>query len=83
MGVRNLLVAFGSTPSYRPVLEVHGWRDVNLSSNRLSKADQGSMVGLVTDEMVRTIAGARFPDEVAAEIVPVRRLRQVAPTSPF
>ena len=70
MGVRNLLAFYGSTPSYRPVLEVHGWEDVQPELNRLSKAsDWGSMAGLVMDEMVRTIAVHGTPDEVAAEIV--------------
>lgn len=70
MGVRNLLAFYGSTPSYRPVLDVHGWGDVQPELNRLSKAgDWGSMAGLVTDEMVRTIAVHGTPDEAAAEIV--------------
>lgn len=69
-GVRNLLAFYGSTPAYRPVLDVHGWGDLQPELNRLSKqGDWKAMGGLINDEMVDTIAVHGTPDEVAAEIV--------------
>ena len=36
-GVRGLLSFYGSTPSYRPVLEVEGWGDLQPELNAMSK----------------------------------------------
>ena len=69
-GVRNLLAFYGSTPAYKPVLDVHGWGDVQPELNRLSKqGDWATMATLITDEMIDTIAVHGTPDDVAAEIV--------------
>lgn len=69
-GVRNLLAFYGSTPAYKPVLDVEGWGDLQPELNRLSKqGDWATMSTLVTDEMVDTIAVHGTPDEVAKEIV--------------
>ncbi|HYF71766.1 MAG TPA: TIGR03617 family F420-dependent LLM class oxidoreductase [Nocardioides sp.] len=68
-GVRGLLAFYGSTPAYLPVLEVEGWADVQPELNRLSKqGDWAAMVGLVTDEMLETLAVRGTPEECAAEI---------------
>ena len=69
-GVRNLLAFYGSTPAYKPVLDVHGWGDVQPELNRLSKqGDWATMGSLITDEMIDTIAVHGTPDQVAEEIV--------------
>jgi probable F420-dependent oxidoreductase len=69
-GVRNLLAFYGSTPAYRPVLDVHGWGDLQPELNRLSKqGDWATMSQLITDEMIATIAVHGTPDEVARQIV--------------
>jgi probable F420-dependent oxidoreductase len=68
--VKGLLSFYGSTPSYRPVLEVEGWGDVQPELNAMSKRGEwAGMSGLITDEMVDTIAVRGRPDEVAREIV--------------
>jgi probable F420-dependent oxidoreductase len=68
-GVRGLLAFYGSTPAYRPVLDVEGWADVQPELNRLSKdGDWAAMVGLVSDEMLETLAVRGTPEECAAEI---------------
>jgi probable F420-dependent oxidoreductase len=70
MAVRNLVAFYGSTPAYRPVLDVEGWGELQPELNALSKrGDWAGMGGLVTDEMVRTIAVHGTPTECAAEIV--------------
>lgn len=68
-GVRRLLAFYGSTPAYRPVLEVEGWADLQPELNRLSKTgDLATMFSLVDDTMLDTIAVAGTPEECAAEI---------------
>jgi probable F420-dependent oxidoreductase len=70
MGVRNLLAFYGSTPSYRPVLDVEGWGDLQPELNRLSKQGEwAEMANLVTDDMVATLAVHGTPDQCAREIV--------------
>jgi hypothetical protein len=69
-GARWLVGFYGSTPAYRPVLDVEGWGEVQPELNRLSKLGQwAEMSGLITDEMVSTIAVHGTPEHCAAEIV--------------
>jgi probable F420-dependent oxidoreductase len=69
-GVRNLIAFYGSTPSYRPVLDVEGWGDLQPELNALSKkGDWATMGELITDDMISTIAVHGTPDQVAEEIV--------------
>lgn len=68
--ITGILGFYGSTPSYRPVLDVHGWGDLQPELNRLSKqGDWATMAGLVDDEMLHTLAVFGSPTEVAAQIV--------------
>jgi probable F420-dependent oxidoreductase len=70
MGVRNLLAFYGSTPSYRPVLDVEGWGELQPELNALSKQGEWQkMAGLITDDMVATIAVHGTPTQCADEIV--------------
>ena len=64
--VRRQISFYGSTPAYRPVLELHGWGDLQTELNTLSKQGRwDDMVGLVDDEVlhamcvVGTAAGGR------------------------
>jgi probable F420-dependent oxidoreductase len=76
-GVRRLLAFYGSTPAYRPVLEVEGWADLQPELNALSKRGAvEEMAALVTDEMVATLAVRGTPSECAAELT--RRFGDVA-----
>jgi len=68
--VRFLIAFYGSTPAYRPVLEVQGWADLQPELNALSKRGEwGTMTSLVTDEMVSTIAVFGTPEQCATQIV--------------
>jgi probable F420-dependent oxidoreductase len=68
-GVRALLAFYGSTPAYRPVLEVEGWADLQPELNALSKTGHvAAMVDLVDDEMAHTLGVVGTPEECAAEI---------------
>jgi probable F420-dependent oxidoreductase len=67
--VRQLLAFYGSTPAYRPVLEVHGWGDLQPELNALSKQGRWQeMGGLIDDEVLHTIAACGSPQEIAAHI---------------
>ena len=70
MGVKFLLGFYGSTPAYRPVLEVEGWESLQPELNALSKQGRwADMNALISDDMVHTLAVYGTPDQVAAEIV--------------
>ena len=69
-GVKTLLGFYGSTPSYKPVLDVEGWGELQPELNALSKqGDWAGMAKKIDDDVLRTIAVVGTPKEVAAEIV--------------
>ncbi|GBF14275.1 phthiodiolone/phenolphthiodiolone dimycocerosates ketoreductase [Rhodococcus sp. Br-6] len=69
-GVRSLLAFYGSTPAYRPVLDVEGWGDLQPELNALSKVGEyAAMAELIDDKMLTTLAVHGTPEECAAEIV--------------
>ena len=69
LGVKALLAFYGSTPAYKPVLDVEGWGDLQPELNALSKTgDIMTMIGLIDDTMMRTLAVAGTPAECATEI---------------
>ncbi|OAN40726.1 TIGR03617 family F420-dependent LLM class oxidoreductase [Mycolicibacterium iranicum] len=66
---RRLLAFYGSTPAYRPVLEVHGWGELQPELNALSKQGRWQEMGrLVDDDMLHTIAACGTPADVAEHI---------------
>ncbi|MGE2721004.1 TIGR03617 family F420-dependent LLM class oxidoreductase [Mycolicibacterium celeriflavum] len=66
---RRLLAFYGSTPAYRPVLDVHGWGDLQPELNAMSKQGRWQeMATLIDDEVLHTIAACGTPAEVAAHI---------------
>jgi hypothetical protein len=66
---RRLLAFYGSTPAYRPVLDVHGWGDMQPELNALSKQGRWEdMAGLIDDDVLHTIAACGSPADVAAHI---------------
>jgi probable F420-dependent oxidoreductase len=68
---RAQLAFYGSTPAYRPVLEVHGWGDLQTELNTLSKQGRwDDMAGLVDDEVLDTFAVVTDgPDQVGEAIL--------------
>lgn len=68
-GTRQLLAFYGSTPAYRPVLDAHGWGDLQPELNELSKQGRWQEMGaLIDDEVLCTIAAVGSPAEIAAHI---------------
>ncbi|MEO3756761.1 TIGR03617 family F420-dependent LLM class oxidoreductase [Mycobacterium sp. B14F4] len=66
---RRLLAFYGSTPAYRPVLDVHGWGDLQPELNAMSKQGRWQeMATLIDDDMLHTIAACGSPADVAAHI---------------
>jgi len=66
---RMLLAFYGSTPAYRPVLEAHGWGDLQPELNAMSKQGRWQeMATLIDDDVLHTIAACGTPAEVAAHI---------------
>ena len=68
-GIARSISFYGSTRTYAAALELHGWKDLNLQLHELSLAGRwNDMAGLVTDEMVETLAETGTQEEVAHKI---------------
>lgn len=68
-GTRGLLSFYGSTPSYRPPMELHGWGGLQPELNRLSKTGGwDEMSRLVDDEMLATFAVHGHPSDVGRQL---------------
>lgn len=66
---RRLLAFYGSTPAYRPVLDIHGWGELQPELHALSKQGRwAEMGGLINDEVLNTIAACGTPAQIAAHI---------------
>ncbi len=64
--VKSQIAFYGSTPAYRPVLELHGWGDLQSELNVLSKKGEWvQMAGLIDDEVVDAFAVEAPPSEIA------------------
>ena len=66
---KQQIAFYGSTPAYRPVLECHGWGDLQEELNRLTKQGKwGEMSGLISDELLEAIAVCGPVGEVATRV---------------
>jgi len=55
--IRARISFYGSTPTYRPVFEYHGWGDITPRLHAMSREGKWSeMPALITDEMVNNFA---------------------------
>ena len=79
LGVRGLLAFYGSTPAYRPVLDVEGWGDLQPELNALSKRGdvrRDDRAGR-RRRWSTTLAVRGTPEQCAAELhAPLRRPRR-------
>ena len=67
--VRQQIAFYGSTPAYRPVLELHGWGDLQPELNTLSKRGEWVKMGeIIDDEVLNAFAVVAPLDKVAAEV---------------
>ena len=68
-GVREQIAFYGSTPAYRPVLELHGWGDLQSELNTLSKRGEWVKMGeLIDDDILNAFAVVAPLDQVATEV---------------
>ncbi len=66
---RQQIAFYGSTPAYRPVLEIEGWGDLQTELNTLSKRGQWAEMGtLIDDEILHRFAVVAAPEEIAPEL---------------
>lgn len=65
-GARALVAFYASTPAYRPVLEEHGWGELQLRLHELMVGgDVAAMSAAIDDEVFDTIAVRGTPEECA------------------
>jgi probable F420-dependent oxidoreductase len=68
-GTRKQIAFYGSTPAYRPVLEVHGWGELQSELNVLSKRGEWDEMGrMISDETLDAFAVTGRPEEIAGLI---------------
>jgi probable F420-dependent oxidoreductase, MSMEG_2256 family len=68
-GVRRQLAFYASTPSYRPVLDHHGWGALADRLTPLSRAQAWEeMAAAIDDDVLAAFAVAGTPEEVAAGV---------------
>jgi len=66
---RQQIGFYGSTPAYRPVLEVHGWGELQEELNTLTKRGEWDrLASVVDDEVLGTFAVVGSPEEAAAQV---------------
>ncbi len=57
MAIRSQLGFYASTPAYRPVLELHGWGELQTIANQLTREGHWQEMGaLITDDILHTFA---------------------------
>jgi probable F420-dependent oxidoreductase len=62
---KRQIAFYGSTPAYRPVLELHGWGEIGDELNSMSKRGEWDAMGeRITDEMLDAFAVVAPIDEV-------------------
>jgi probable F420-dependent oxidoreductase len=67
--VRQQIAFYGSTPAYKPVLDLHGWGDLQPELNTLSKRGEWVKMGeLIDDEMLEAFAVVCPIDQVATRL---------------
>ena len=69
LAARKQLAFYGSTPAYRPTLDQHGWGELHLELNRMSKQNRwDEMTDLIDDEILETIAVVGPRKEIAGKL---------------
>jgi len=67
--VKGQVAFYGSTPAYRPVLDLHGWGDLQSELNTLSKrGDWAAMGELIDDDILDAFAIVAAPGDVGARV---------------
>lgn len=65
--VRQQIAFYASTPSYRPVMALHGWeKDAEDLSAAAARGKWAEMPEMITDEMLAIFATSAVPEELSA-----------------
>lgn len=68
--MRSQIAFYASTPSYRPVLESHGWGEIGERLSRLAaRGKWEEMPREISDEMLNTFAVAGTPSELPGKLI--------------
>ncbi|SEP81348.1 TIGR03617 family F420-dependent LLM class oxidoreductase [Lentzea albida] len=68
--VKRQIAFYGSTPAYRPVLDLHGWGALHEELHRMSRRQQwAEMSGLITDEVLGEFCVLGSPETVTAALL--------------
>jgi probable F420-dependent oxidoreductase len=64
-GTRKQIAFYGSTPAYKGVLDLHGWGDLQVELNTLSKRGEWDEMGrIIPDEVLDAFAVIGAPDKL-------------------
>ena len=67
--VRTQIGFYGSTPAYRPVLELHGWGDLGEELTGMSKRGEWERLGeVIGDEVLDAFGVIGTPEDAATEV---------------
>jgi alkanesulfonate monooxygenase SsuD/methylene tetrahydromethanopterin reductase-like flavin-dependent oxidoreductase (luciferase family) len=67
--VRSQIAFYASTPSYRPVMALHGWGEIADQLQGLARRGEWSaMGGRISQEMLETFAVVSSPEELGAAL---------------
>ncbi len=67
--IKQQIGFYGSTPAYRPVLELHGWGELQDELNAATKRGEWDKLGsMIDDEVLHTLAVVGTPEEAVAEV---------------
>jgi probable F420-dependent oxidoreductase len=68
--VRSQIAFYASTPSYRPVMELHGWEDIAVQLSTLATRGQwADMAGLISDEILNECAVIASPADLPVALL--------------
>jgi hypothetical protein len=67
--VRSQISFYASTPTYRTVLQAHGWEEVGEKLGTMAREKKWrEMPALITDEMIAAFAVEAVPGEIGAAL---------------
>ena len=67
--IKQQIAFYGSTPSYQPVLDLHGWQSVGEALNLLSRQGRwADMADLITDDILNEFAVVAPHDQLARRV---------------
>jgi probable F420-dependent oxidoreductase len=67
--IKQQIAFYGSTPAYRPVLELHGWGELQGELNAMSKRGEWDAMGTrISDEILEQFAIVAQPHEVPGQL---------------